>query len=87
MNAYSHVEHGAIHAADAEPRLERSAAHQRAVTNEFRLLAALSATGLAVGLADVGGGAFSGLCLAGGAILFGLSFIFKALHVAEQIDS
>lgn len=36
------------------------------------------------GLADVGGEAFSGLCLAFGAILFGLSFIVKAIQKAEE---
>ena len=51
---------------------------------EFKILAALSITGLILGVADVGGGAFSGLCLAFGAILFGVSFIIKAIQKAEQ---
>jgi hypothetical protein len=56
----------------------------KVINNEFRVLAVLSAIGLILGVANVGGGAFSGLCLAFGAILFGLSFIIKAIHKAEE---
>ena len=56
----------------------------RFLSNEFRVLSTLSATGLVLGVANVGGGAFSGLCLGFGAILFGLSFIMKAVQMAEN---
>ena len=51
---------------------------------EFRALATTSAVGLALGVANVGGPEFSGLCLGFGSILFGLSFIVKAVQMAEQ---
>lgn len=54
------------------------------INNEFRVLAVLSAIGLILGLANLGGSAFSGLCLAFGAVLFGLSFIINAIHNAEE---
>lgn len=53
----------------------------------FKLLAASSITCLILGVANVGDGAFTGLCLALGAILFGLSFIIKAIQKAEEAGS
>ena len=70
------------------PDSSRLAATSRTKTNrinlEFKILVACSIIGLILGVANVGSGAFSGLCLAFGAILFGLSFIIKAIQKAEE---
>ena len=83
MNAQLH--HAVLHELPASSRLAATSQSKTKRTDlEFRILAAFSITGLILGVADVGGGAFSGLCLAFGAILFGLSFIIKAVQKAEE---
>ena len=49
----------------------------------FKVLVVLCLLGLALGLADVGSGTFSGLCRALGAVCFILAFITKAIQKAE----
>jgi len=83
MNAQLH--HAVLHEVPDSSMLAATSRLNTKRTNlEFKILAALSITGLILGVADVGGGAFSGLCLAFGAILFGVSFIIKAIQKAEQ---
>lgn len=83
MNAQLH--HTVLHELPDSSRLAADSRLNTKRTNlEFRILAAFSIAGLILGVANVGGGAFSGLCLAFGAILFGLSFIIKAIQKAEQ---
>jgi hypothetical protein len=51
----------------------------------FDILAIVAVTGLALGVSDLfGTGSVSGLCLAIGAIFFGLAFIVKTLQKAEE---
>jgi hypothetical protein len=50
----------------------------------FDVLAILAGTGLLLGVTDIfGAGSFSGLCLAIGAIFYGLALIVKVIHKAE----
>jgi hypothetical protein len=83
MNALIH--NSALHGSSVTSRPAATSRPESKTTHSgFRILAILSATDLMAGLANVGGEAFSGLCLAFGAILFGLSFIVKAIQKAED---
>ena len=54
----------------------------------FDALAVVAGTGLVLGISDIfGTGSFSGLCLAIGAIFFGLAYIVKALEKAEEASA
>jgi hypothetical protein len=81
MNAQLHD--AVLHELPASSGLAATSKTKR-INLEFKIFAACSLTGLVLGVAGAGGGAFSGLCLAFGAILFGLSFIIKALQKAED---
>jgi hypothetical protein len=51
----------------------------------FDGLVIVAIAGLVLGVSDIfGAGSFSGLCLAFGAIFFGLAYILKLLHKAEE---
>ncbi len=51
----------------------------------FDSLAVVAIAGLVLGVSDIfGAGSFSGLCLAFGAIFFGLAYIVKMLQKAEE---
>ena len=51
----------------------------------FDVLAIIAVTGLLLGVTDIfGAGSFSGLCLAIGAIFYGLALIFKVIQKAED---
>ena len=83
MNAQLH--HAVLHELPDSSRLAATSRRNTKRTNlEFKILAACSIAGLILGVADAGGGAFAGLCLAFGAVLFGLSFILKAIQKAEE---
>jgi len=51
----------------------------------FDVLAVIAVTGLVLGVTDLfGAGSFSGLCLAIGAIFYGLALIVKVIDKAEE---
>jgi hypothetical protein len=51
----------------------------------FDILAVIAVTGLVLGVTDLfGAGIFSGLCLAMGAIFYGLALIVKVIDKAEE---
>jgi hypothetical protein len=51
----------------------------------FDALAIIAVTGLVLGVTDIfGAGIFSGLCLATGAIFYGLALIVKVIQKAED---
>lgn len=51
----------------------------------FDALVIVTVTGLFLGVSDIfGSGSFSGVCLAIGAIFYGLALIVKFIHKAEE---
>ena len=81
MNAQSH------HAPPAGLPIESRAVpatHKKHI-HLFDVLAIIAVTGLLLGVTDIfGAGSFSGLCLAIGAIFYGLALIVKTLRSAEE---
>jgi hypothetical protein len=81
MNAQVH------HAAAAGLPIESKAvpAARKKHIQLFDILAIIAATGLLLGVTDLfGAGSFSGLCLAIGAIFYGLALIVKVIDKAEE---
>lgn len=82
MNAQSH------HASTVGLPIESKAApasHRKRNHLPFDVLAIIAVTGLLLGVSDIfGAGSFSGLCLAIGAIFYGLALIFKVIEKAEE---
>lgn len=79
MNAQAH------HATATGLTVESEARAHHRPNYLFDALAITAGTGLVLGISDVfGAGGFSGLCLAIGAIFFGLAYIVKSLQTAEE---
>jgi hypothetical protein len=80
MNAQSH------HAPPVGLQVESRAvpASREKHIHLFDVLAIIAVTGLLLGVTDIfGAGSFSGLCLAIGAICYGLALIVKVIQKAE----